>query len=81
MRLYVAFKGIGNSSNRIVSSIEGDKVFLTNSFGGLKKDIDEIDLPYDEIYMFGLDKKLKGAVKIERCAKKDGVILYSQLDM
>ena len=56
--LYVAFKGNGNSSNKIVRSLSGDKLFLTNSYNGLKKDIDDINTTYDLVYMFGLDKKL-----------------------
>ena len=36
---YVAFKGNGNSSNKIVRNLNGDKLFLTNSYGGLKNDI------------------------------------------
>ena len=40
--LYVAFKGNGNSSNKIVRSLSGDKLFLTNSYSGLKKDIENI---------------------------------------
>ncbi len=63
--LYVAFKGNGNSSNKIVRSLSGDKLFLTNSYSGLKKDIDNISGTYDLVYMFGLDKKLKGNIRID----------------
>lgn len=79
--LYVAFKGKGNSSNRIVSSFAGDKLFLTNSFMGLKKDIDGINNTYDLIFMFGLDKSLKGEIRIESVAVKDNVRLYSDMDL
>ncbi len=67
-RLYVGFKGKGNSSNKIVSSIIGEKLFLTNSFDGLKRDIENISKSYESIYMFGLDKSLKGTVRIESAA-------------
>lgn len=54
--LYVAFKGNGNSANKTVKNLDGDKLFLTNSYSGLKKDIDNINNNYDLVYMFGLDK-------------------------
>lgn len=78
--LYVAFKGNGNSGNKIVRSISGDKVFLTNSFNGLKKDIDNINGTYDLVYMFGLDKRLKGNVRIDCVAQRGDVCLYSDVD-
>ena len=79
--LYVAFKGNGNSSNKIVRSLSGDKLYLTNSYNGLKNDIDNIKGEYDLIYMFGLDKRLKGNIRIESVAKKDDVYLYSNMDL
>ena len=79
--LYVAFKGNGNSSNKIVRSLSGDKLFLTNSYHGLKKDIDHVNGTYDVVYMFGLDKRLKGNVRIERVAQRDEVCLYSDVDI
>lgn len=78
--LYVAFKGNGNSSNKIVSSLSGDKLFLTNSYIRLKKDIDNINGTYDLVYMFGLDKKLKGNVRIDCVAQRGDVRLYSDMD-
>ena len=78
--LYVAFKGNGNSSNKIVRSLSGDKLFLTNSYDGLKKDIDNISGTYDLVYMFGLDKKLKGNVRIDCVAQRGEVCLYSTAD-
>ncbi len=78
--LYVAFKGNGNSGNKIVRNLSGNKLFLTNSYSGLKTDIDQIDGTYDFVYMFGLDKALKGSVRIESVAKRGDVCLYSDLD-
>lgn len=78
--LYVAFKGNGNSSNKIVRSLDGDKLFLTNSYHGLRKDIDEVNGIYDLVYLFGLDKRLKGEIRIECAAEKDGVRFYSDVD-
>ena len=56
-------------------------MFLTNSYIGLKKDIDSIDGTYDLIYMFGLDKKLKGNVRIDCSAVKDDMRVYSDIDI
>lgn len=78
--LYVAFKGNGNSSNKIVRSLSGEKLFLTNSYNGLKKEIDLINGTYDFICMFGLDKRLKGTVRIDCAAQKGGTCLYSVMD-
>lgn len=78
--LYVAFKGNGNSANKIVRSISGDKLFLTNSFDGLKKDIDNINGTYDLVYMFGLDNRLKGNIRIDCVAQRGDVCLYSDVD-
>lgn len=79
--LYVAFKGNGNSSNKIVRNLNGDKLFLTNSYGGLKKDIDNINRTYDLVYMFGLDKNLKGSIRIDCVAQRDEVYLYSTVNV
>ena len=37
--LYTAFKGFHNTSFQLVSQLCGDKLFLTNSFQGLEKEI------------------------------------------
>ena len=79
--LYVAFKGDGNSSNKIVRNLSGDKLFLTNSYNGLKKDIDHINGTYDVVYMFGLDKRLKGNVRIDCVAQRGEECLYSDVDI
>ena len=78
--LYVGFKGNGNSSNKVVRNLNGDKLFLTNSYAGLKKDIDNITGTYDLVYMFGLDKKLKGNIRIDCAAQRGGVCLYTAVD-
>ena len=79
--LYVAFKGNGNSSNKIVRNLSGDKLFLTNSYNGLKKDIDDFNGIYDLVYMFGLDKRLKGNVRIDCVALRNDVCLHSDIDV
>lgn len=52
---------------------------LTNSFEGVKKDIEAIEGNYDFVIMFGCDKSLKSCVRIERFAEKDGVKCETRL--
>lgn len=79
--LYVAFKGTSNTSNKLVSNLEGEKLFLTNSFNGLRRDIENIEGYYNNVYMFGLDKNLKGTFRVEQCAVNGGNILSSNLEI
>ena len=79
--LYTGFKGQYNSSYRLVNGIAGEKLFLTNSFEGLKNDIENIYEEFDAVYMFGLDKNLKNSVRIEKCASKDGELVYSKMKL
>lgn len=79
--LYAGFKGVHNSSYKLVNNLQGEKAFLTNSFEGLKKDIENIDEKYDIVYTFGLDKTLKESVRIEKCAEKDGELLYTNIEL
>ena len=44
--LYIGFKGQNNSSGALVKSLPGQSVLLTNSFPGLKKDIDGLPAEY-----------------------------------
>ena len=78
--LLIGFKGKNNFSGLLVKERGRDYCLLTNSFGGLKKDIDSIDSAYDCVLLFGVDKNLDGAVKVERTAEKDGVRRFSALD-
>lgn len=78
--LFVGFKGIHNTSCQLVSNLEGEKLFLTNSFAGLNRDISKVAAAYDAVYMFGLDKNLADAVRIEKCARLDQSSLFSKLD-
>ena len=78
--LYTAFKGRNNSSFCLVERINGEKLFLTNLFGGLKRDIDGIEQEYDTVYMFGLDKRLKDSVRVEPCAEKGGETICTEFD-
>ena len=73
--LFIAFKGVYNTSFQLVQQTGADSVLLTNSFQGLEKDIFSISGNYSIVYMFGVDKTLVGKVRIETCANnKDGTI-------
>lgn len=79
--LFIGFKGKNNSSNILVSSLSSNHILLTNSFTGLKKDIEELSSDYDEVYLFGVNKNLNDSFSIECVAEKDGKRLESKLDL
>jgi len=68
--LYVGFKGRHNSSCQLVSRLPGERLLLTNSFSGLRREIGGISRLYDAVYLFGLDKSLCGSVRVETCAEE-----------
>ncbi len=78
--LYIGFKGRNNSSYQLLSEISGEKLFLTNSFEGLKRDIMSISDTYDFVIMFGLDTNLKDTVRIECVAEYEGRIETTKAD-
>lgn len=63
--LFTAFKGKNNTSCRLLSRINGCKLFLTNPFFGLERDISGMVEAYDAVIMFGADKSLLDCVRIE----------------
>lgn len=79
--LLTGFKGKNNSSSILVQSISENYSLLTNSFEGLKKDIEAINEGFDLLIMFGCDKNLKDSVRIERFAEKNGERIASGLDL
>ena len=79
--LFIGFKGKNNTSGRMAESISPDHLLLTNSFTGLKKDIDSITEEYDLAVMFGVDKVLSSTVRLEKSAAMDGKKLYSKLEL
>lgn len=78
--LYTGFKGKNNSSCQLVSRISGQRLFLTNSFDGLKRDIMNVTDQYDLVVMFGLDTSLKDTVRIENMAEWDGEESATKID-
>lgn len=79
--LYVGFKGKNNASFKLVNELEGDHLFLTNSFRGLSQDIHLLNKEYKKILMFGIDKELVETIRLERAAQKDGEVVHSLFDI
>ena len=90
--LFVGFKGMKNSSCVLVSELLKESplredgalknfFLLTNSFEGVKRDIEAIEGNYDFVIMFGCDKSLKDCVRLECFAEKDGVKCETSLDV
>ncbi|MBR1651208.1 MAG: hypothetical protein IJ691_08610 [Lachnospiraceae bacterium] len=81
MRLFVGFKGKNNTSRILVEELSPVHLLLTNSFTGLRKDIDSISKKYDHVFIFGVDKTLTSEVRIEKYADKEGIRYASKLDL
>jgi len=79
--LYTAFKGKSNTSYQIASCLNGEVLFLTNSFQGLERDINTADGNYDVVYMLGVDKSLKDKIKIETCAEYNGERIFTAFNI
>ena len=79
-KLYIGFKGKNNASCILVKSISADSYLLTNSFEGLKRDIESLSCSYDSVILFGIDKNLTDTVRIEKVAEKD-TKHYSMLNL
>lgn len=79
--LFVGFKGKNNSSGLLAESISPDHLLLTNSFAGLKRDIDSVSGEYDRIVLFGVDKNLTSNVRIEKAAVLNGEKKTSLLEL
>ncbi len=73
---YIGFKGQNNSSSILVNALSQQHYLLTNSFDGLRKDIDKLHAEYDVVYFFGVDKNLTNSFRIEQCAEKDSTRLF-----
>lgn len=70
-RLYIGFKGKNNASCILAKAISADSYLLTNSFAGLKRDIEEISGSYDSVILFGIDNHLTDTVRLEKVAEID----------
>ena len=81
MILYTGFKGKNNSSSILAEQLSPEHLLLTNSYTGLKRDIDSIDREYDHVVMFGVDTTLTSTVRIETVASLDDKTVSSTLDL
>ena len=81
MILYTGFKGKNNSSSLLAEHLSPEHLLLTNSYTGLKRDIDSIDKEYDLVVMFGVDTTLTSTVRIENVASLDDKTVSSTLDL
>ena len=79
--LYIGFKGKNNASSMLVSHLSENSYLLTNSFAGVRNDIEHLPDGYDYVLMFGIDKKLKNTVRVERAAEREGIRLLTDLDV
>ena len=77
--LFVGFRGKNNASATLVKALSEQNWLLTNSFAGLREDIDGLPSDYDEVWLFGVDKNLVDSIRIEQVAEKDGIQRYSKL--
>lgn len=80
-KLYIGFKGSGNISGILARALSEEAVLLTNSFAGVKKDIEAIGESPETVYMFGLDKELRHEIRIEAAAERGGSRLVSKFDI
>ena len=79
--LFVGFRGKNNASGILAEQLSPEPLLLTNSGPGLKKDIDSAAGDYDYTVMFGVDKALTSAVRIEMAAVRDGKKAITALDL
>ncbi len=81
MKCIVGFKGRHNASYVLANFLCESPYLLTNSFDGLKRDIEKLHHDFDDILMFGVDKELKDRVRIEAAAERENRRLISDLDL
>ncbi len=81
MKCIIGFKGKNNASYVLSNYLNESPYLLTNSFVGLKNDIELLNDNFDYVLMFGVDKNLKDSVRIESVAEKDNCRVVSRLDL
>ncbi|MCR5803304.1 MAG: hypothetical protein K6G47_03490 [Clostridia bacterium] len=79
--LFVGFKGKNNSSSILVKQLSDEFFLLTNSFEGVRRDIESLVEKYDLLIMFGVDKTLTSEIRIEKKASKNGETIVSDVDL
>ena len=79
--LFTAFKGKNNTSYQVARCLNGEVLFLTNSFQGLERDINTADGNFGVVYMLGVDKSLKNKIRIETCAEYNGERIFTAFNI
>lgn len=79
--LFVGFKGKNNSSGVLVEQLSLNHLLLTNSFAGLRRDIDSVRNEYDCVVMFGVDKTLTDSVRIDKVASFNGITKATAINL
>ncbi len=79
--LFAGFRGKNNASGILAEQLSPEPLLLTNSFAGLRADIESVRREYDCVILFGVDKTLDSSVRIEKSAVRDGERIVSALDM
>ena len=79
--LFVGFKGKNNASSVLVEQLSLNHLLLTNSFAGLRRDIDSVRNEYDCVVMFGIDKTLTDSVRIDKVASLNGITKATAINL
>lgn len=79
--LFAGFRGKSNASGILAEQLSPEPLLLTNSFAGLRADIESVRREYDCVILFGVDKTLDSSVRIEKSAVMDGERKESVLDL
>ena len=79
--LFVGFKGKNNASSVLVEQLSLNHLLLTNSFAGLRRDIDSVRNEYDCVVMFGVDKTLTDSVRIDKIASLNGLTKATTINL
>ena len=56
--LFAGFRGKNNASGILAEQLSPEPLLLTNSFAGLRADIESVRREYDCVILFGVDKTL-----------------------
>ena len=78
--LFAGFRGRNNASGILAEQLSPEPLLLTNSYAGLRADIESVRREYDYVILFGVDKTLVSSVRIEKSAVRDGERTVSVLN-
>lgn len=78
--LYLGFRGTHNPFAGLMQTLSPESCLLTNSFAGVRRDLDRLPAGYDRAILFGVDPALRDGVRIEALAEGEG-LRESSLDL